>query len=194
VALAKQWRDETGIVFTSFGDGAMGEGVMYETLNLSAAWRLPLVFVCDNNAADGGAVAYARVAAAHGAVSDTVDGRDPRATASALAAAAARARGDGGPQFLEVRSEPWPGNATFIPQTSGALDLAAAAEPPVDRFAAGDPVLAEARALLADGVTMTTMLHRDERITTSVRTALRTAADAPPPPDEAAFEHVWGAT
>jgi pyruvate dehydrogenase E1 component alpha subunit len=194
VALAKQRRAETGIVFTFFGDGAMGEGVMYETLNLSAAWRLPLVLVCDNNAADGGPVAHSEVAAAHGAVADTVDGRDPRATVSALAAAAARARSGAGPQFLEVRSEPWPGNATFIPQTSGTVDLAAAAEPAVDRFAAGDPVLAEARALLADGVTMATMLELDERITGSIRSALRAAAEAPPPPEEAALEHVWRAT
>ena len=49
VALAKHLADDGGIVAVLFGDGACGAGALHETLNIAACWKLPLLFVCNNN-------------------------------------------------------------------------------------------------------------------------------------------------
>ncbi len=93
-----------------FGDGAMNQGMLLESLNLAAAWELPLVFVCKDNgwaittrseAVTGGDL-VAR-AAAFGLATADVDGGDVAEVERAAAAAFARARRGGGPSFLRAR-------------------------------------------------------------------------------------------
>jgi TPP-dependent pyruvate/acetoin dehydrogenase alpha subunit len=191
LALARRRRGTPGVVFAFFGDGAMGEGIVYETFNLCAAWRLPVLFVCENNAPAGGEGRLARLASAHGVHGEVVNGRIPRQVLAGLDASRGRVRDGTGPQFLEVGSEPWPGNATFIPHAAGQLDPLAAEEAPQDAFAAGDPVLAEARRLLSEGVSLTELLALDERIAGEARSAFEAAATAPLAPAWAALEGVW---
>jgi hypothetical protein len=191
LGLAKRRRGAPGIVVACFGDGAMGEGIIYETLNLTAAWRLPVLFVCENNSPAGGEGALARLAAAHGVESAVVDGRRPRATLAVMAQAANHVRRDGGPRFLEVGSEPWPGNSTFLPHPTPWLDLASADDPPHDAFAAGDPVRAETRALLHGGTPLRELQVLDAQVTARARGALASAARAPLAPAWAARDSVW---
>lgn len=96
------------VVATFFGDGAVNQGVVLETLNLAALWRLPLVFVCENNgfatstrteAAVAGTIAGR--AAAFGIPAASVDGMDPEAVLAAAATAVAAAREGSGPSLLE---------------------------------------------------------------------------------------------
>jgi TPP-dependent pyruvate/acetoin dehydrogenase alpha subunit len=191
LGLAKRRRGAPGIVVVCFGDGAMGEGIIYETLNLTAAWRLPVLFVCENNSPAGGEGALARLAAAHGVESAVVDGRRPRDTLAVMAQAANHVRRDGGPRFLEVGSEPWPGNSTFLPHPTPWLDLASADDPPHDAFAAGDPVRAETRALLHGGTPLRELQVLDAQVTARARGALASAARAPLAPASAARDSVW---
>jgi pyruvate dehydrogenase E1 component alpha subunit len=105
---------------TFFGDGAVNEGVLLETLNLAALWRVPVVFVCENNG-------YATTMPVAGAVAGTilgraaafdipamgVDGQDPQAVHRAARAAVARARAGGGPTFLECATYRFDAHHTF---------------------------------------------------------------------------------
>ncbi len=96
------------VVATFFGDGALNEGALLEALNLAALWRLPVLFVCENNgyattmpiatAVAGTAVGRAQ---AFGIQAQTVDGMDVEQVHAAAAAMVARARAGGGPGFLE---------------------------------------------------------------------------------------------
>jgi TPP-dependent pyruvate/acetoin dehydrogenase alpha subunit len=192
VALAKRHRGEPGIVFTFFGDGAMGEGILYETLNLARAWSLPIVFVCESNAPAGREGSLARVAEGQGFRAAVADARRARATLEALNGTAAAARAGEGPGFLEAGSERWPGNSTFIPHPVGALDLGDVEEDATDPFEAGDPVREEARAVLADGVEPEAMLELDGAIRDRMRLAFQAAALAPLAPATVATESVWG--
>jgi acetoin:2,6-dichlorophenolindophenol oxidoreductase subunit alpha len=97
------------VVATFFGDGALNQGVLLETMNLAALWKLPVIFVCENNGyattmAISGAVAGSAGgrAAAFGLPSVTVDGMDVEAVCSAAAAAVARARAGEGPTLIEA--------------------------------------------------------------------------------------------
>jgi pyruvate dehydrogenase E1 component alpha subunit len=94
-----------------FGDGASNQGALMETLNIAALWRLPLVFVCENNgfseftpAAEVTAGRIADRARAFAVPVAEVDGNDVSAVWGAAAAAIARARDGGGPSFIEART------------------------------------------------------------------------------------------
>ena len=96
------------VVATFFGDGAVNQGVLLETLNLAALWRLPVLFVCENNgyatstrteAAVAGTIAGR--AAAFGIPAATVDGMDPEAVLAAACTAVAAAREGRGPSLIE---------------------------------------------------------------------------------------------
>jgi TPP-dependent pyruvate/acetoin dehydrogenase alpha subunit len=194
VALAERRCGGSGIVFAFFGDGAMGEGIVYETLNLAAAWSLPIVFVCENNAPAGREGTAARLANGHDVPAVVVDARRPRATLEALSHSAAAARAGEGPQFLEAGSEPWPGNSTFLPHSAGELefDRLERPEPSGERFAAGDPVRDEAVALLGEGVSLEAIRELDAAIRERIRIAFEAAAGAPVAPASVATEDVWG--
>jgi len=203
MALAKQRLAREGIVFSFFGDGAMGEGALYESLNLAALWQLPLLLVCESNAPadrDSGranALQAARtltgLAEVHQIPATAVDGADPEAVAATMDAAVAAVRAGGGPRFIEARLPPWPGNATFLPRlVGGELDLRDAEEAgEAGAWSAVDPVLAEARALLRDGVALADLLALDRSVRASVQRAFASAADAPRAPDAVATSGVW---
>jgi TPP-dependent pyruvate/acetoin dehydrogenase alpha subunit len=95
-----------------FGDGAMGQGVVYECLNMSAIWKLPLVFVCENNLyAEStpaeyalGSTELAPRAAPFGVPACAVDGQDVLAVYDEMGQAVERARAGGGPTFLECKT------------------------------------------------------------------------------------------
>jgi TPP-dependent pyruvate/acetoin dehydrogenase alpha subunit len=112
VALAKQLDHEGAIVAVLFGDGACGAGVLHETLNMAANWKLPLLFVCSNNqlsvsTARSDALAPAQLsdlAATFGLSAQTIDGLDVQGVAEAVTAAVRSVRSGGGPAFIECLS------------------------------------------------------------------------------------------
>jgi pyruvate dehydrogenase E1 component alpha subunit len=191
LALAMARRRSAAVAFACFGDGAMGEGLLYEAFGLASAWRLPIVFVCESNAPGAGAGAFATRASSHGLSAAVIDARRPRAVREALLAAANAARAGEGPQFVEACSEPWPGNATFVPQLDRPLELSCTSAPPDDPFASGDPVRCEVRSLLDEGVALESMLELDASISERMRAAFEAAAAAPAPPLPAAVQDVW---
>jgi pyruvate dehydrogenase E1 component alpha subunit len=96
------------VAVTFFGDGALSQGVLLESLNLAALWQLPVVFVCENNGyavslrvEDGVAGTVTGRATAFGVAASTVDGSDPRAVADVARFAVHRARRGAGPSFVE---------------------------------------------------------------------------------------------
>lgn len=109
LALAEKMSKGTGVAVCLFGEGAVAEGEFHESMNLAALWKLPALFVCENNLyAMGSAIERTesetdihRKAAAYRVESHRVDGMDVVAVEAAARAALERARSGGGPQFLE---------------------------------------------------------------------------------------------
>jgi TPP-dependent pyruvate/acetoin dehydrogenase alpha subunit len=109
-ALSAQIRGSGQVAICFFGDGAANEGAFHESLNLAAAWRLPVIFVCENNqyaitttveSASGNPIIAER-AAAYGMPGVRVDGQDVLAVHAAVRAAADRARAGDGPSLVEA--------------------------------------------------------------------------------------------
>jgi TPP-dependent pyruvate/acetoin dehydrogenase alpha subunit len=106
-----------------FGDGAANEGVFHESLNLAAVWKLPVLFVCENNLY-GFSTHYRRVtavediaarAAAYAMPGQVVDGMDVEAVYEEAGRAVARARRGEGPSLLECKTYRFRGHSRFEP-------------------------------------------------------------------------------
>jgi pyruvate dehydrogenase E1 component alpha subunit len=112
LALAEKLAKRTGLAVCFFGEGAVAEGEFHESLNLATLWRLPVLFVCENNLyAMGTALARSEAvtdirarAAAYGAQAVQVDGMDVIAVEAAAREAVAAVRSGGGPWLMECRT------------------------------------------------------------------------------------------
>lgn len=124
MALAHQYRDEKQIVCCIFGEGATNIGMFHEGLNMAAVWRLPVIFIVENNRYGmGTAVARASAvtntvdkAAAYNMHAVQVDGNDVEAVYQVIRDAATQARLGGGPQFVEAMTYRWRGHSMGDPQ------------------------------------------------------------------------------
>lgn len=112
LALAAQVRGEKRIAVAYFGDGAANIGAFHESLNMAAVWKLPVIFVCQNN--QYGEHTRYEVTTAAKQISDraigyqipgvTADGNDPLAMYAVAREAVERARSGGGPTLIEART------------------------------------------------------------------------------------------
>ena len=168
-ALAAQLDGRGAVTICFFGDGAAAEGEFHESLNIAALWKLPIVFVCENNqyaANNSVGVQHPRVdIAAHAAPYDmpgvAVDGNDVLAVRAATGTAVARARAGEGPSLLECRTYRWRFHAmraAVPPDTRPAEEITAwKARDPIARLEAHmeglDMLSAADRAALRDKVT-----------------------------------------
>ncbi len=133
-ALAHKVRNTGHVAVAFFGDGAIAEGVAHESMNLAQVWRLPVLFVCENNgwseftqAARQLATDPQRMAAAYGMRAIRVDGNDVAAVASAAREAVADIRAGKGPSLLECTTKRMRGHFEGDPQKyRDPADLAAA--------------------------------------------------------------------
>ncbi len=132
VALSRQLSAAPGIVAVLFGDGACGTGALHESLNIAAIWKLPLLFICNNNQLSvatprAKALAPAQLsdlAHAFGIPARTVDGMDLSAVTRAATEATAGIRAGGGPAFLECLSGRFGSHSTTARETRTQAELA----------------------------------------------------------------------
>jgi 2-oxoisovalerate dehydrogenase E1 component len=118
-ALAARIRRTDRVVVAFFGDGASNQGVVHESLNLAAVWKLPVVFLCENNqyalsTASRRTVAGETIAgraAAYAIPGVRVDGNDLLAVYEAVQTAVARARAGAGPTLIEAVTYRWGGHS-----------------------------------------------------------------------------------
>ena len=119
VALTAQVRGTDDVAASIFGDGAANIGAFHEGINLAAIWKLPVIFICENNQYGE----YSRInlttpienladrAASFGIPGEVVDGQDPDAVADAVERAAAAARAGEGPTLLELKTYRYAGHS-----------------------------------------------------------------------------------
>lgn len=123
-ALASSVLADGRVSVAFFGDGATNEGIFHESLNLAAIWRLPVIFVCENNGwAESTPVGYStsvehisQRAAGYSIPGHTIDGTDFEAVYQAAGTAVSRARDGGGPSLLEMKVARLDGHYVGDPQ------------------------------------------------------------------------------
>ena len=188
-ALASSIRGDGTVAVGFFGDGAAGEGVLYESLNFAALRRLPILFVCENNLYSTHLPISEchpnrnifRVAQPFDIDSRQVDGNDVLAVYEAGRAAAAACRRGKGPAFMECMTYRFRGHVGPDDNIQGShTDIRPKSE--IKRWIKRDPLLLLAKRLLADerftALELKAIRDRTER---EVREALAYAKESPYP-------------
>jgi TPP-dependent pyruvate/acetoin dehydrogenase alpha subunit len=166
-----------------FGDGATNEGAFHEAVNLAAVWKLPVLFVCENNLY-GFSTHYRRTmaieriadrAAAYGIPGVTVDGQDLGAVHAAAGEAVRRARAGNGPTLLECTTYRYMGHSRFEPSSYRSKDE-------VEQWKKRDPI-ALFRAVLRSelGVAEQGLAGVEAAVDAALEAAVRFAEQSPDP-------------
>ena len=151
-ALADRMRSRDAVTACFFGEGAVAEGEFHEALNLAALWRVPALFLCENNLyAMGTALERSEAetdlcgkARSYGVTARPVDGMDVLAVLEATRQAVAELRAGGGPRFLELRTYRFRAHSMFDPELYRSKEE-------VDRWKERCPILGLRRVLEAGG-------------------------------------------
>jgi len=176
-----------------FGDGATNIGAFHEALNLAAVWRLPVLFVCENNlymeyTPIGDVTAVANPAAdrapAYNIPAEVIDGNDVLAVYDAVSRAAARAREGGGPTILEARTYRHYGHSRTDPAKYRPAEEVA-------QWLARDPLTVSRNHLSVRGLSEVDIAAAEERASASVADAVAAAKSAPDADPAEAFTDVW---
>ena len=193
VALACKLRNTGQVTACFFGDGAACEGEFFETMNMAALWKLPLLFICENN---GWAISVpvsqsqstpdiADRARGFGMSSKSVDGNDVMAVRGAVQEAAGYSRSGRGPVLIECKTVRWERHSAF---SSGKYANPEEAQ----RWRLVDPIPRFAKQLKESSVEG---LELEEAAATAiVDEAIEFALKSPFPPPQSVYEGVYAAT
>jgi pyruvate dehydrogenase E1 component alpha subunit len=188
-----QYRGEKDVSTCFFGDGTTNIGAFHEALNFAAIWKLPVVFVCENNLymeytlnADVTAVEHpaADRAAAYGLERIVIDGNDADAVYNAAKAAYARARAGEGPSMIECLTYRHSGHSRADPakyRPAGELE----------KWKKRDPLKIYRARLESLGVAAAKLTEIEQRAKAEVNAATEACRAAPPPPVDIAFTDVY---
>ena len=188
-----QYRGQSDVSVCFFGDGTTNIGAFHEALNLAAVWKLPVVFVCENNLymeytpiGEVTAVEHpaADRAASYGLERIVVDGNDADIVFRTASAAYARARAGAGPSLIECLTYRYSGHSRADPakyRPDGELE----------RWKLRDPLPLYRRRLLELGVPSAVLEHVDAEIKSEVQAAAAACKVAPPPPADILYTDVY---
>jgi pyruvate dehydrogenase E1 component alpha subunit len=186
IALADKYKGSDSVTLCFFGDGATNIGYFHEAVNLAAVWKLPIVFICENNQYGMGtsierasAVPEMRQkAVGYGLPNDRVDGMELLTVREATAIAIEHARSGAGPYFLEVITYRYRGHSMGDPERYRKQDE-------IKKWQADDPIGKFEQVLLAAGVPQAEIDARDTRADALIADALQFAEESAfPAPEE----------
>ena len=181
VALAAQLDGRDSVTVAFFGDGASCEGPFYETMNMAALWKLPLIFVCENNEyaisthyTESISVPQISMRAqGFGLPGITIDGRDFNAVYETANEAIARARRGNGPTLIEAKTVRWTRHSAVAAGGAGAH---------ADRWRETDPIPRYRQELISQSVlTDTQAVQLEEAARQEIEAAKEFAINSPVP-------------
>jgi TPP-dependent pyruvate/acetoin dehydrogenase alpha subunit len=177
-ALAHRVKGSKSLSVSFFGDGAMAEGVLHETLNLARIWSLPLLFVCENNGWGEFSpsdrmlgTTPMKLAAAFDIAAKSVDGNDVEAVADAAERLSDEIRAGKGPRLLECKTTRVMGHFAGDPQKYRDPDE-------IKALAKKDPIARAERKLRRAGVSAGMLMEMNERVAAAVEAAIEIARKA----------------
>jgi len=194
-ALSAKKRGTDQVAACFFGEGALGQGILYECMNMASLWKLPVIYVCENNMyneythyLETTAGDIATRAEAFGIPVQDGDGQDVRSVHDATRLAVKRARAGEGPSFLHFRTYRQRGHHV------GDIDRAYYRSIEEERPWAEerDPLKILGQSLVQEGGADTAALDRiEEEVRTEIADGVRFALDAPYPGPEEVTMHVY---
>jgi pyruvate dehydrogenase E1 component alpha subunit len=193
LAFAEKYLGTQNVSLTFFGDGAARQGMLHETFNLAMLWKLPVVFICENNhyamgtsvARTSNVVDIYKLADAYDMPGDSVDGMDPEAVHDAVARAVKRARAGEGPTLLEMKTYRYKGHSMSDPQKYRTKEE-------VEEYKEKDPIEIVKNILLTEhNLTEEDIEVINERVRLEVEESVKFAEESPWPSDDELLKDVY---
>ena len=193
LAFAEQYRGSKNVVLCFFGDGAARQGMLHEVFNLAMLWKLPVVFICENNNYAMGTsiertsnvIDIYKLADAYEMPSDKLDGMTPEIVHEGVARAVKRARDGEGPTLLEMKTYRYRGHSVSDPQKYRSKDE-------VEEYKDQDPIIKVRKTILDNQFATEAALQEiDEKINVIVEASVKFAEDSPWPDDSELLKDVY---
>jgi len=193
LAFAEQYRGTDNVALCFFGDGAARQGMLHETFNLAMLWKLPVVFICENNQyAMGTSVERTsnvldiyKLADAYEMPGDQVDGMTPETVHDAVTRAVKRAREKGGPTLLEIKTYRYKGHSMSDPAKYRSKEE-------MEEYKLKDPVETTLVKLKENfGISDEEIEAINDRVKHEVEDAVKFAEESPYPDDDEVLKDVY---
>jgi len=193
LAFAEQYRGSKNVVLCYFGDGAARQGMLHEVFNLAMLWKLPVVFICENNNYAMGTsiertsnvIDIYKLADAYEMPSDKIDGMSPEAVHEGVVRAVKRARDGEGPTLLEMKTYRYRGHSVSDPQKYRSKDE-------VEDYKNQDPITKVHSTILENKFATIEELNAiDEKIASIVEASVKFAEESPWPDDSELLKDVY---
>jgi pyruvate dehydrogenase E1 component alpha subunit len=193
VAFASKYKETDQVTLCFFGEAAVNQGAFHESLNLAQLWKLPCIYICENNMYGMGtslarAMSSSNVAeksCAYDIASEFVDGMDVLAMRQATERAIKRAREESLPTLLEARTYRYMGHSMSDPG-----NYRTRAE--IEKYQERDPIKTFARTLKQDGVLSDPEIADIEaQIKAEIENAVRFADESPEPDPNELYSNVY---
>ena len=193
LAFAEQYRGSKNVVLCFFGDGAARQGMLHEVFNLAMLWKLPVVFICENNNYAMGTsiertsnvVDIYKLADAYEMPSDKIDGMTAEAVHEGVTRAVNRARQGEGPTLLELKTYRYKGHSVSDPQKYRTKDE-------VEEYKNQDPITKVTKTILDNNYATEAELKAiDDKITLIVDASVKFAEESPWPDDSEVYKDVY---
>ena len=193
LAFAEQYRGSKNVVLCFFGDGAARQGMLHEVFNLAMLWKLPVVFICENNNYAMGTsiertsnvIDIYKLADAYDMPSDKIDGMTTELVHEGVARAVKRARDGEGPTLLEMKTYRYKGHSVSDPQKYRSKDE-------VEEYKNQDPITKVAKTVLENKYASEADLKAiDDKINAIVEASVKFAEESPWPDDSEVLKDVY---
>jgi len=193
LAFAEQYKNTNNAVLCFFGDGAARQGILHETFNMAMLWKLPVVFICENNNyAMGTSVARTsnvldiyKLADAYEMPGDRVNGMSPEEVHDGVARAVKRAREKGGPTLLEIKTYRYKGHSMSDPQKYRSKEE-------MEEYKLKDPVETTLNTLKKEfKIADEEITAIEDRVKSEVEAAVKFAEESPFPDDSEVYKDVY---
>ena len=193
LAFAEQYRGSKNVVLCYFGDGAARQGMLHEVFNLAMLWKLPVVFICENNNYAMGTsiertsnvIDIYKLADAYEMPADKIDGMTAEAVHESVARAVNRARQGEGPTLLEMKTYRYKGHSVSDPQKYRTKDE-------VEEYKDQDPITKVTKTILDNNFATEAALKAiDDKITLIVDASVKFAEESPWPDDSEVYKDVY---
>src|SRR6187549_522300 len=193
LAFAEQYKGTDNVILCFFGDGAARQGILHETFNLAMLWKLPVIFICENNNYAMGTsvertsnvIDIYELADGYEMPADTVNGMSAEAVHEAVGRAVKRAREKGGPTLLEMKTYRYKGHSISDPQKYRSKEE-------VDEYKEQDPITQVRATILSNDFAKEEDLKAiDDRIDGIVEGSVKFAEESPWPDDDEVLKDVY---
>lgn len=193
LAFAEKYKGTDNVCLTFFGDGAARQGILHEVFNMAMLWKLPVIFICENNNYAMGTsvertsnvVDIYKIADAYEMPGDSIDGMSAEAVHDGLSRAVKRAREGDGPTLLEIKTYRYKGHSISDPQKYRTKDE-------VEEYKQRDPIEMVLKSILDKNLaTQEEVDEINKRVNDQVAESVKFAEESPWPAVDELLKDVY---